>query len=64
MLKNVGKLDKIARIVVGLGLLGLIFVLEGNLRWLGLVGILPLLTVVISWCPGYAIFGIKTNKSD
>jgi hypothetical protein len=64
MIKNVGSVDKIARIILGLGLLSLIFILEGNTRWLGLIGIVPLFTVAMGWCPAYALFGLKTNKSD
>lgn len=64
MIKNVGSVDKIARVILGVGLLCLIFVLEGNLRWLGLIGIVPLATMAMGWCPAYAIFGIKTNKGD
>ncbi|HDH08343.1 MAG TPA: DUF2892 domain-containing protein [Gammaproteobacteria bacterium] len=33
-------------------------------RWWGLVGLLPLVTVAMSWCPAYSIFGLKTNKGD
>ncbi len=64
MLKNVGSIDKIARVILGLGLLSLIFILEGNARWLGLIGIVPLVTMAMGWCPAYAILGIKTCKSD
>ncbi len=64
MRTNVGKLDKLVRIVIGIGLLGLIFLLEGNARWLGLIGLVPLVTVVMGWCPAYALFGIKTTGKD
>ena len=36
------------------------FVLEGNLRFLALVGFIPLLTSLVSWCPLYALFGLST----
>lgn len=61
--KNVGDIDKTIRIVIGLALLGLIFLLPGNARWLGLIGILPILTAVTRWCPAYTIFGISTGKT-
>ena len=64
MIKNVGSIDKIARVVLGLGLLSLIFILEGNMRWWGLIGIVPLATVAMSWCPAYALLGLKTNKGE
>lgn len=63
MKENVGGADKIMRIIVGLALLSLVFVLEGNARWWGLVGLLPLLTGITGYCPGYMPFGISTKKS-
>jgi len=63
MEKNVGHpLDKGLRIVVGIALLSLIFLMEDNLRWIGLIGIVPILTVFIGWCPGWALLGINTKK--
>ncbi|KPK73553.1 MAG: hypothetical protein AMJ84_01870 [Acidithiobacillales bacterium SM23_46] len=63
MNKNVGRADKVFRIVAGLALLSLIFILEGNARWWGLIGLLPLGTALISWCPAYVPFGISTRKN-
>jgi hypothetical protein len=60
MTKNVGSVDRIARIVVGLALLSLIFFLEGNARWWGLVGLVPLLTGLFSTCPLYSLLGLNT----
>ena len=60
MKSNVGGVDKIVRIVAGLGLLSLILILEGNARWWGLVGLVPLLTGVINFCPLYAMLGINS----
>lgn len=62
MVHNVGSIDKVVRIVIGLALLSLIFILEGNIRWLGLIGIVPLFTVAMGWCPAYAIFKISTKS--
>jgi len=64
MIANVGSLDKSLRVILGIGLLSLTIFLDGNTRWFGLIGILPLATVLLSWCPAYAIFGIKTIKKD
>lgn len=64
MVKNVGTTDRILRIVVGLALLSLIFILEGAARWWGLIGLLPIGTALIGWCPGYAPFGISTAKKQ
>ena len=60
MKENVGSLDKVLRIIVGLVLLSLIFILEGNRRWFGLIGIVPLVTALIGWCPLYVILGINS----
>lgn len=62
MKENVGSTDKVIRIVGGLGLLSLLFILEGNARWWGLIGIAPLLTAITGFCPGYWPFGISTKK--
>jgi hypothetical protein len=37
---------------------------EGNLRWFGLIGIVPILTVLFGWCPGWAVLGINTTKKE
>jgi Protein of unknown function (DUF2892) len=64
MERNVGHpVDKAARIIIGLVLLSLVVLLEGNLRWIGLIGIIPILTVVFGWCPGWAVLGINTCKT-
>ncbi len=57
---NVGGVDRGLRIVVGIALLALVFVLEGNARWLGLIGIVPLATGLFRFCPAYALFGLNT----
>ena len=60
MKANVGGVDKILRIVAGLVLLSLILILEGNTRWWGLVGIVPLATGLFNFCPLYTLLGINT----
>lgn len=61
MNKNVGNLDRAIRIIIGLALLSLIFVGPQSL-W-GLVGLIPIGTALIGWCPPYAIFGISTCRT-
>jgi Protein of unknown function (DUF2892) len=64
MERNVGHpVDRAARIIIGLVLLSLVALLEGNMRWIGLIGLIPILTVVFGWCPGWAILGINTCKT-
>jgi len=62
MKKNIGYTDKWIRIVLGIVLLALIFVIQSDWRWLGLIGIIPLATALINFCPLYTLFGISTNK--
>ena len=57
---NIGSADKVVRIVVGLALLSLIFLLEGNARWFGLIGLVPLLTAFMGFCPLYTLLGMNT----
>lgn len=63
MKENVGVADKTLRIIAGLALLSMIFALEGSARWWGLIGLLPLLTGIVGFCPGYALLGVSTNKN-
>ena len=60
MKSNVGSLDRVLRIVVGLGLLSLFFFLEGTAKWWGLVGLVPLGTGLMGSCPLYSILGLST----
>jgi hypothetical protein len=54
---NVGKTDKIFRII-----LGVIIILAGVYfqSWWGAVGLVPIVTGFIRWCPAYLPFGIST----
>ena len=61
MKSNVGTADRVIRVVVGLVLLSLMFFLEGDTRWWGLVGLWPLATGLTSWCPLYMPLGIDTR---
>lgn len=58
MTLNVGGIDRILRIVVGLVLIGL--TLTGTIGLWGWLGVVPLATGAIGWCPPYAIFGFNT----
>ncbi len=60
MKANVGGIDKVVRIVAGLAILSLFFILEGSARWWGLVGLVPLATGIFGYCPAYGILGINT----
>ena len=58
MQANVGSLDRALRVIVGLALLSLVFVGPQTL-W-GLVGIVPLLTAAVGFCPAYTLLGLNT----
>ena len=55
---NVGSLDRILRIVLGIALIGL--TLNGNIGVWGWIGVVPLVTAFVKFCPVYAILGMKT----
>lgn len=59
MQANVGQIDKTLRIIAGIVIIAL-GVAMGS--WWGAVGLVPLLTGAINWCPAYGIFGINTCK--
>ncbi len=63
---NVGMIDRVLRIVVGLALIAAALGLYGpayQTVW-GWIGIVPLATALVSWCPLYAVLGIKTCKAS
>ncbi len=60
MKANVCSLDKIVRIVLGVVLLSLFLMLDGSLRWLGLLGLVPLFTGIAGFCPLYSLLGISS----
>ena len=64
MKANVGGADRIARAIVGLILLSGILFLEPGVRWWGLVGLVPLGTALMGWCPAYLPFGLSTCKVE
>ncbi len=57
MKHNIGSLDRIVRIVLGLAALGLGFYFKS---WWGLAGLLPLLTGLVRICPAYLPLGLST----
>jgi hypothetical protein len=58
---NEGTIDRAARVVIGAGLLSLVFVGPHSL-W-GLVGIVPLVTGLLGSCPLYSLIGMKTRSA-
>ncbi len=60
MKKNVGGCDRKLRVIAGIAILAW-GILSGS--WLGLIGLVPLGTGMIGWCPAYCPFGISTTGS-
>jgi len=58
MKANIGSYERIARGIVGLGILSLAFV--GPATPWGYLGLVPLFTALVGWCPPYALLGIST----
>jgi hypothetical protein len=58
---NVGKIDRVFRVVIGMGMLAAGVYFQS---WWGAVGILPIFTATISWCPVYLPFGISSIKNE
>ncbi len=59
MTKNMGTTDRVIRVILGVGLLAWGYSAQ---NWLGAIGLVPLLTAALGWCPVYLPFGIKTTK--
>ena len=62
MCKNVGGIDRILRIIVGLILV--LATVMGALPVWGWIGVVPLLTGILGFCPAYTILGLKTCKTE
>ncbi len=62
MTANVGGIDKILRIVVGLALIAFALLAPATITWswIGYVGVVPLLTGVFGFCPFYPLLGLNT----
>lgn len=57
MQTNIGSGDKAVRVVVGLIIIGLGAYYRS---WWGVIGLVPLITAALGWCPAYASFGMST----
>jgi hypothetical protein len=60
---NVGPIDRILRVVVGLALIAYAIPLgfpQTGWNWVGWIGVVPLLTAAVGYCPLYSILGMST----
>ena len=64
MKANVGSTDRIIRIIIGIAMLVYAWTGQGQLRWLGWLGLVPIATALFSFCPLYAAIGIRTSTTD
>ena len=55
---NIHPIERAVRVVIGLGLVSLAFFGPAN-KWF-LLGLVPVATGLLGWCPPYALFGIST----
>lgn len=61
MKKNIGKIDMIIRIIIGLAIGAVGYYYKS---WFGLIGIIPLATAFIGFCPAYTLFNCNTCKKE
>ena len=61
MNKNVGTLDRTLRVFAGLVLIALS--VTGTVGPWGWIGIVPLATALLGWCPAYTLLGVKTCRT-
>ncbi len=57
MTRNIGTLDRVLRIAVGLALFAHVFIVPTAWGWLGLI---PIVTALAGFCPAYRLLGLNT----
>jgi hypothetical protein len=66
MNKNVGTIDRVVRVIIGLLLLAYAIPIgfpNTGWNWVGWIGIVPIITAVIGYCPAYTVFGFSSCES-
>ena len=61
MKKNMGKADRYVRLLIGVVIIAVGIIYQS---WWGLIGLVPLLTAGMNFCPLYTIFGMSTDKKQ
>ncbi len=56
-MKNVGSADRAIRLILGLVIIAIGYYYQS---WWGAIGIVPIFTALVGWCPAYMPFGINT----
>lgn len=62
MKRNLGNADRVVRVILGLFLLSLLIGLHTSAKYFGLIGLIPLVTAIVGYCPLYSLIGIKTLR--
>jgi hypothetical protein len=60
MKMNVGNTERVIRIVAGVVILSGLFWFPEGARWWAAIGVVPIATGLIRWCPAYAVLGLNT----
>ena len=61
-MKNIGGIDKVFKFVVGFTLFSILLWGDGNLKYLGLIGLVPIISAIFDVCPLCLILGKKSCK--
>jgi hypothetical protein len=62
---NVGTIDRALRVVVGLVLIAFAIPLgfpDTGWNWIGWIGVVPIITAIVGYCPAYTAFGCSTSQ--
>lgn len=60
MTKNVGNIDRVIRVLIGVALLAFALFSGHAYAWIGWIGVIPLLTAAVGTCPLYSLLGVST----
>ncbi|MEQ9333730.1 DUF2892 domain-containing protein [Thalassobaculum sp.] len=60
MQANVGTVDRVLRVVAGAALLAVALLVAHPYAWLGWIGVIPILTGILGFCPAYRLIGLST----
>jgi len=61
MKQNIHNVERVVRVIVGMVITSLVFI--GPQSAWGWLGLIPVATGIIGWCPPYALFGFSTRKT-
>jgi Protein of unknown function (DUF2892) len=62
---NVGSIDRMLRVVIGLALIAFAIPLgfpQTGWNWIGWIGVVPIITAIVGNCPGYSLLGFSTSR--